>query len=298
MRSRPRKRNKKDRPRSSGGLVSSWARTDVGLKREKNEDSFWEDSNLMCYVVADGMGGHAAGEKASRMAVEILRERIREARNATSPLNTASDGGESAAVLDLLQQAIGSASQKIKHRAEQNPELEGMGTTVTMMLFCDGRAYVAHVGDSRLYRFSDGRLEQLTEDHSLVNEQIKAGFITAEEAQFSRYRNIITRSVGFESEVTADTFSLVARPGDVFLLCSDGLTGMVHDEVLRRVLKSGDFDRAASQLIQMANQSGGEDNITLILLRYKGQSGWQAPRPRKAAWRGWRKGIRQASENG
>ncbi|MBW2701503.1 MAG: Stp1/IreP family PP2C-type Ser/Thr phosphatase [Deltaproteobacteria bacterium] len=270
MRSRPKKKFKGERNPRVAGLVSSWAGSDVGMKREKNEDSFFADSNLMTYVVADGMGGHAAGEMASQLAVEVLRQTVREARGSTSALRLASDKRESPEILQFLQEAVSAASHRIKETANANPALEGMGTTVTMMLFSGARGYVGHVGDSRLYRMRNGKVDQLTEDHSLVNEQIKAGFITPEEAQFSRYRNIITRSVGFESDVQADTFSVIAQPGDIFLLCSDGLTGMVLDDELGEVLNKTPLEDAVPELIHRANRHGGDDNITVVLLQYKG----------------------------
>jgi protein phosphatase len=141
---------------------------------------------------------------------------------------------------------------------------------------------VAHVGDSRLYRLRNSKFEQLTEDHSLVNEQVKAGFITSEEAQHSRFRNIITRSVGFESEVTADTLSLVMQPADIFLLCSDGLTGMVEDDEIQEAVKQARLSQAPARLVDLANRAGGEDNVTVVVMRYgDGKHDRRASKPRK-----------------
>ena len=157
-----------------------------------------------------------------------------------------------------------------------------MGTTVTQVLTHGRRAYVAHVGDSRLYRLRNGKFEQLTEDHSLVNEQVKAGFITSEEAQHSRFRNIITRSVGFESEVVADTQSLTMKPADIFLICSDGLTGMVEDDEILKTIKKTRLSHAPARLVNLANQAGGEDNVTVVVLRYgDGEHDKRASKPRK-----------------
>jgi protein phosphatase len=167
----------------------------------------------------------------------------------------------------MLNNAISEASSKIFESSERHPELVGMGTTITALLVHGKRAYIAHVGDSRLYQRRNGKLTQMTEDHSLVNEQVKAGFITAEEAQHSRFRNIITRSVGFESQVTADTFSVTIRADDLFLLCSDGLCGMVEDEEIGRLLDHGRLSEAVGRLVGAANQQGGEDNITVIILQ-------------------------------
>jgi protein phosphatase len=268
MRSKPVKRRRgKSKAIPAHVKISSWARTDVGLKREINEDSFLADTNLDLFIVADGMGGHAGGDIASRMAVEIVRERVREARHKGSMFNRTAAETESAMILKMLNDAISEASAKIFESSEQHPELVGMGTTVTAVLVHGHRAYIAHVGDSRLYRRRNGKLEQMTEDHSLVNEQVKAGFITAEEAQHSRFRNIITRSVGFESQVTADTFSVTLRADDLFLLCSDGLCGMVEDDEIGRTLDNGRLSEAVGRLVGAANQQGGEDNITVIILQ-------------------------------
>jgi protein phosphatase len=256
-----------------GGEVSAWARTNVGRRREKNEDSFLSDPSLMLFLVADGMGGHAGGETASRMAAELVRQSVAARRTDPGLFPAAPGRAELPGVLGLLQEAIRAASQAIFEASTLRLDLAGMGTTTTLGLFCGPRLYVAHVGDSRLYRFRDGSLEQMTEDHSLVAEQVKAGFITAEEAQYSRFRNIITRSVGFESQVTADTFSVPVRPGDMFLLCSDGLTGMVSDGDIARLLRERPPGTASDELVDLANRHGGEDNITLILLRYKGSGG-------------------------
>lgn len=255
------------------GRVSSWARTDVGRKREKNEDNFIEDPSLMLYGVADGMGGHAGGETASLMAVQTIRRWIKHARVQRNIIPSEPENTEYPDVLTLMERAVSEASSSIFDASNRNPALHGMGTTVTLSMFLGPRIYIAHVGDSRLYRFRDGKLEQLTDDHSLVAEQVRAGFLTPEEAQFSRFRNIITRSVGFENEINADLFSLAVLPGDVFLVCSDGLTGMVSDEEISHVLGTQRLNLAASHLIDLANRAGGEDNITLVLTRYKGYLG-------------------------
>jgi protein phosphatase len=289
MRSRPKKkrtpqkrRRKKSTTIKKGAKTSCWARTDLGLKRELNEDSYLADSNINLYIVADGMGGHAGGNIASKMSVNIIRKRVRAARKAGVLFSRDAIDNESPAILKMLEESIKEASAKIFEKSDKQPELAGMGTTVTMMLAHGKRAYVAHVGDSRLYRLRNSKLEQLTEDHSLVNEQVKAGFITSEEAQHSRFRNIITRSVGFESEVTADTLSLVMQPADIFLLCSDGLTGMVEDDEIQEAVKQARLSQAPARLVDLANRAGGEDNVTVVVMRYgDGKHDRRASKPRK-----------------
>ena len=270
MRSRPRKRLKKTSlNKRPSGRVSAWGSTNVGLKRDNNEDNYIIDSNLQLYIVADGMGGHAGGAVASRMAIELVRETLTKTYHERSLFNPQAAHDESSEILQLLKDAIRAASWGIYEFSNQRIDLAGMGTTLTMMLVYGKRGYVAHVGDSRLYRLRNSTLEQLTEDHSLVQEQVRAGFLTREQAHNSRFRNIITRSVGFESQVNADSFSLLLSSGDVFLLCSDGLSGMIEDREIAKILRQGKLSNATSRLVALANQHGGEDNITLILLRYQ-----------------------------
>ncbi len=253
--------------------ISCWAKTDVGQRREHNEDSHLMDPNLNLYIVADGMGGHAGGDTASRMAVEIIRNRVHEAKHQGELFNRQAIEAGSPAILKMLEGAIKEASEAIYAASDTRPELTGMGTTTTVLLLVGKRGYVAHVGDSRLYRYRRGKLEQMTEDHSLVNEQVKAGFITAEEAQYSRFRNIITRSVGFESDVTADTFTISMESSDTYLMCSDGLSGMVGDRDISRILNAGSLSGAVDRLVGEANRNGGEDNITVIALNCKDGAG-------------------------
>lgn len=287
MRSRPKKKRRRAAPATvEKGWVSSWALSDVGLKRETNEDSFLVDSNLKLFIVADGMGGHAGGAIASKMAVETVRDRILEARHSQEIFGRTSSGGESKTILKLLDSTIREASEKIFEASNKAPDLAGMGTTLTLLLVNGERAYLAHVGDSRVYRLRESSFSQITEDHSLVNEQVKAGFITAEEAQRSRFRNIITKSVGFESQVAADTFSFPLRANDVFLLCSDGLSGMVEDRKIEEQMRCGRLADAPARLVALAKDGGGEDNITLILLRYNQKSAKppvQKPRRRRVS---------------
>jgi len=294
MRSRPKKRRRKPGggSKSRGRRVSHWAKSDTGLKREMNEDSYLADSNLGLYIVADGMGGHAGGDTASRMAVSIVRQEVIEARNSADLFSSSASEGESEEMLKRLGGAIKKASAAIYEASSENPELEGMGTTVTMMLTHGGMAYIGHVGDSRLYRMREGEMELLSEDHSLVNEQIKAGFLTEEEAANSRFRNIITRSVGFESEVTADTFSVVMQSEDIFLICSDGLNGMVDDHEIAKTMRRGNLSTLPARLINAANKMGGEDNITVIVMCY-GQDGRRARSSKRTSKKGHKKGQKK-----
>lgn len=243
------------------------ARSDVGVKRHHNEDSFLVNADLGLFVVADGMGGHAGGETASRVAVttveqELLGLRMRRplafdepAPLAVTPLS------------DALRDALEAACSAVFHAARANPVLEGMGTTCTAALVRHGHAVVGHVGDSRLYLVRGERIQQITEDHSLVHEQMRAGLLTAEQARTSRFRNIITRSIGFEEDVLVDVLGVALQPGDALLLCSDGLSNLVEDAELREVLRTSKLDDAPRRLVDLANARGGDDNITVVVVR-------------------------------
>ncbi len=240
--------------------------TDVGRKRDHNEDSFLIDDELQLYVVADGMGGHAGGGTASRIAVETIDKKLRDLRAATaekaSPTNL-----QDSAVPETIRGAVEQACLAIFAKAQEDPELAGMGTTVISLMLDDAHAFFAHVGDSRAYLVRGDLIQQISEDHSLVNEQIKAGMITPEEARHSRYRNIITRSVGFEEEVQVDVMGLLAEAGDTFVLCSDGLANMLEDTEILETVRSLPLAEIPAKLIEMANERGGDDNITVVAVR-------------------------------
>lgn len=245
-------------------VVSSGA-SDVGQVREKNEDSYLIAENLSLYVVADGMGGHLGGKTASTMAVAKIEEAVRfqhesieEAAHVT-PL-------ESSIVPRILADAVRDACHAIYDKAAADPELQGMGTTVTAMLVLADRGFIAHVGDSRCYLQRGNRVVQLTDDHSLVNEQIKAGLLTPEQAATSRLKNIITRSVGFERDVAVDTFAMPLLSGDRFLLCSDGLSNLVDDTEIGSALASMELESVPTSMVELANTRGGDDNITVVCL--------------------------------
>jgi protein phosphatase len=222
--------------------------TDTGRKRRRNEDSFVVAPPL--FAVADGMGGAQAGEVASKLAASSLREAEDELA-----------GGEER-VIALIQEA----NRRVYSRAVEDPAASGMGTTMTVALVENGGVVIGHVGDSRAYRVREGRLEQLTDDHSLVNELMKSGKLSAEEAETHPQRSVITRALGTDPDVDVDAFTVEAHDGDVYLLCSDGLTTMVDDDRILDVLEHhrGDLDRAARTLVSEANRGGGEDNITVV----------------------------------
>ena len=238
------------RKKSSLRVVEHAQLSDVGRQREGNEDSMLVDPPL--FVVADGMGGAQAGEVASGLAVETLGERPPD------------DGN----VEEELSEAIVQANRRIHDKAQDDRELAGMGTTLTAAFVHDGKVTLGHVGDSRAYRYRDGELAQLTDDHSLVAELERHGKITAAEARVHPQRSMILRALGIGAEVEVDTYCFVGEPGDVFLLCSDGLSGLVHDAVIGEVLEGCEsLEAAAEKLIELANLSGGPDNITTVLFR-------------------------------
>jgi protein phosphatase len=240
--------------------------TDVGRKRNHNEDSYLVDEDLQLYVVADGMGGHAGGGTASRIAVETIDREMRGAKNSPDNPFGAEATLQDSPLPEYLRSAVEKACFEIFKQAQEDPRLSGMGTTVISLLVRGDYALFGHVGDSRAYLVRGDLIQQVSEDHSLVNEQIKAGMITAEEAKHSRYKNIITRSVGFEEEVQVDVMGLVTRPGDFFILCSDGLANLVEDKEIQQVVSSVPLKEAPKKLIDLANERGGDDNITVIVV--------------------------------
>lgn len=243
--------------------------SDTGRKRGHNEDSFLIDEELSLFVVADGMGGHAGGGTASRIAVETIDKVLRESwERDDSPLKENRPIQDSA-IPALLRKAVKEACFNIHSAAQENPKLAGMGTTTVILLIHGDYAFFAHVGDSRIYLIRGPVVQQVTEDHSLVNEQIHAGLITPEEARHSRYKNIITRSVGFEPTVMVDSMGLVLESGDTFILCSDGMSNLVREEDIYRLVQNDDLDAAVHGLIDLANERGGDDNITVVSARVK-----------------------------
>jgi protein phosphatase len=230
-------------------VVGSYARaSDTGRKRRRNEDSYVVQPPL--FAVADGMGGAQAGEVASRLAAGALEEA--DAQDISAP--------------ERLASVIQEANRRVFERAASDPATSGMGTTMTVALVGEDGVTIGHVGDSRAYVVREGRLDQLTEDHSLVNELLKSGKLSREEAEVHPQRSVITRAVGTDPDVDVDTFVVDANEGDIFLLCSDGLTDMVgDDDILETVERHrDDLDRVTKALVSAANRGGGEDNITVI----------------------------------
>ena len=229
--------------------------SDCGSSRPSNEDAFGYSAEHGVYVVCDGMGGAAAGEVASAMAVEEVMHLLSN-RNITMPLEHAVEG------------AIRAANESIHLRAEDNPQLEGMGTTLVGLVTEGRRVVVFNVGDSRCYRLRDNKLEQISKDHSLVEEQVRMGRITPEEALRSPQRNVITRALGTQKNVEPDLFELEAEVGDIFLLCTDGLTGELPDPLIESMLAADLFlDERCARLVSAANKAGGHDNVTCLLVR-------------------------------
>jgi PPM family protein phosphatase len=238
------------------------AASDTGRKRRRNEDSYVIAPPL--FAVADGMGGAQAGEIASKLAAVALEE---------TDLGALS--GEER-VTSLIQEA----NRRVYERSNEDPNASGMGTTITVALVEDTGVTIGHVGDSRAYRYREGSIEQITEDHSLVNELMKSGKLSPEEAETHPQRSVITRALGTDPDVDVDSFTVETQSGDVFLLCSDGLTTMVDDDSILGVLEKhrDDLDRATKSLVSAANRGGGEDNITVIAFAIS-DAGETAPMP-------------------
>jgi protein phosphatase len=243
--------------------------THVGMKRNHNEDNYLilPDQNLCC--VADGMGGHSSGEIASKIAVDELAEFFRMTasdQDATWPfkMDKARNYDE-----NRLATGIKLANKSIFDKASSDLKFKGMGTTIVSMHITNNVAYVAHVGDSRVYFFRQGVLKQITEDHSLLNDYLKAKKLTPEEIENFPHKNVIVRALGMKETVQVDVSKVEAQEGDVFLLCSDGLSGMVSDPEMQELLaRTTELEKACSQLIDLANAAGGNDNVTCVLARF------------------------------
>ena len=241
------------------------ARTDVGMVRSGNEDNFAVDASgdRGLFIVADGMGGHAAGEVASEMAVQTVERELAGLRDL-----------EDRASVDRMKEAMKTANRTIHDRTITEVDKQGMGTTASVLLLSANRYLIGQVGDSRVYMLRDGALQQITKDHSYVQEQVDAGFLTPEQARYHPYSNVITRCVGASPEVEPDLYRGEVRVGDLFLLASDGLTGMVDDRRLQMLLMSrAEPERKVHSLISEANGRGGLDNITAIVVQIAADEG-------------------------
>ena len=249
---------------------------DTGRARANNEDSVAVDEANALAVLADGMGGYNAGEVASNMATSFIKTEL------GRWLQEAGGRASDAEVRRAMDICVDNANRAIFNAANANPQYAGMGTTLVLALFRDGQLRIGHVGDSRAYRWRGGLLVQITRDHSLLQEQIDAGLITPEQAAFSANRNLVTRAVGVEDTVLLETHLHEVQPGDLYLMCSDGLSDMLDDSAIAQLLQMHDDLAAAGQaLTAAANEAGGKDNIALVLVRITG-----SPVPGSRPW--WR----------
>ncbi len=233
--------------------LTAFAMTDIGLKRKVNQDSYLKDDAQQLFVVADGMGGHKGGEVASKLAVDRIKAYC--------------DKNPNLSGRDILDRAINDSSFAINKKSRENEDLNGMGTTVIALLFQNDTAFIGQVGDSRAYLMNNGGVWQVTEDHSLMNEEIRAGRLAGKQVESFQFKNVITRSVGYEDAVAVDVYRRKVQVGDTFLLCTDGLSGLVSaEEMAQEVLNHGS-QVGLKKLISMANARGGEDNITAVVVQ-------------------------------
>ena len=243
------------------------AAIDPGRARSNNEDSVATDAAVSLAVLADGMGGYNAGEVASHMATSFIGTEL------GRWLGEAGSQASDADVRRAMDICVDNANRAIFNAANSNPQYAGMGTTLVLAVFRDDRLMLGHVGDSRCYRLRGGRLQQITRDHSLLQEQIDAGLITPEQAAFSANKNLVTRAVGVEDTVLLETHQHEVQPGDLYMLCSDGLSDMVDDAGLGQLLQAhASLQECAQALVDAANDAGGKDNISLILARASGSA--------------------------
>jgi protein phosphatase len=242
--------------------------TDPGMVRSHNEDSIASDPVNGLVVLADGMGGYNAGEVASGMATTVITTEIQQLLAKTQPFQIDEETKAPVAGRMIREQVL-KANTSIYQAAQSQPQYAGMGTTLVVCLFYDNKMTVGHLGDSRLYMLRDGKFSQVTRDHSLLQEQIDSGIITAEQAKHAAHKNLVTKALGIDPSVEPEVREYDARPGDVYLLCSDGLCDMVEDEDIGMTLSAlgGNLKLAAQQLVQMANDNGGKDNVSVILVR-------------------------------
>jgi serine/threonine protein phosphatase PrpC len=249
--------------------VRYWAGTDVGRKRTANEDNYLIDKNLRLFVVADGMGGHAAGGVASAVAVHAVRDVIESSRDVIDAFDN-DDPACHIEVCTLLEHSVHVACDQVFEKAKREPEKRGMGTTLVALLVVEDRGFIAYVGDSRIYLLRAGVVYQLTEDHSLMNELVRRGKIRADEfdeSPYANFKNAMTRAVGVHDAVEVDTLDFDIIPGDCFLLCSDGLYEYVDDTDIANIIALPEIAEIPGHLIELANTRGGKDNITALVIQ-------------------------------
>ena len=251
-----------------------------GMVRSHNEDSVFVDGDAGIAILADGMGGYNAGEVASGIAVNVVSNGMLPDLSSGRELSKIDIASGLTHAALLLQQQIAAANKGIYEAAQARPECAGMGTTIVTAVFCGNRVSIGHIGDSRCYRLRGDKFEQLTRDHSLLQEQIDSGQLTQEQAKFSLNKNLVTRALGIEAIVPADIVEYRVEANDIYLLNSDGLTDMVEPEIIQKIVteKRTDLALAAADLIDIANQNGGRDNISVVLIRvppeYLPSPGW------------------------
>jgi len=241
-------------------------KTSKGKIREINQDSYYisDDENCPLFIIADGMGGHKAGEIASRMAVEIISSSF------LDQIKGSSSEMDDDSIINAIRNSIYKANDEIYRKSSEVEEYSGMGTTVTMAYENNGKFFIGHVGDSRAYLLRDNQLWQMTKDHSLVEELIKNGSITREEARFHPQKNIITRALGIDKEVEIDLIVKEKLKDDILILCTDGLTNMLNDDEIKELLISSDnMQKACDFMVQLSNEKGGLDNISVVAVKFK-----------------------------
>jgi protein phosphatase len=246
--------------------IQGFGLTDVGVVRSHNEDSFLVDNDLRLYIVSDGVGGRNAGEVASQMGVDVIKDHMRNAEDVSAPF-IGTKNKDLSETTNRLGSAIRLANQIVHESAKSKPNLQGMGATVVAVTFKENTMSLAHAGDSRAYLIRNGEISQLTSDHSLVNEQLQKGLINEEEARLSTIKNVITRALGPEADIKVELAEHEFKGGDAILLCSDGLSNLVPDELLLSTMEDADrIERACVKLIQHAKDNGGDDNITAVIV--------------------------------
>ena len=268
------------------GVLEIVRLTDVGLQRDHNEDAIASDDSMGFVVLADGMGGYKAGEVASEMAVLSITAELMEGLANQQPGKVDSALGKQAEA-QLIFDAVKSANEVIYSVSQSQPQCAGMGTTLVVGVFTNNKLLVGHIGDSRMYRLRDQVLSQITEDHSLLQEQIRLGLITPEQAKYSANKNLVTRALGIDPEVELELNEYDVAVGDIYLVCSDGLSDLVDDEVIESALNKlmSDINVAAQALVQLANENGGKDNISVILIKVKESFEYTANEYNTKTWR-------------